>query len=150
MRFVSQQDYNTILRFNKELLNSIIDVNIILFKINAQETKTNIYGEAINNKVRYRGVKIAALIDRQQLIATSDIPLINVEQTVSFAFLRQTLIEKNVYPEIGDFVQMHNNYYEIHNITESQLVAGQELYNHTLLCYSHLSRNTTIDIEQIL
>lgn len=149
MRFTSRRDYQTILDINRELVNIVVDTPVILFKVNATETPTNIYGES-TKKVMYTGVRLEALIDRSQFSTISDIQMIDVFQSVDFSFLRDRLKEKDVYPQRGDFIQFHNEYYEIDNITETQLFAGQTAYNHSLVCACHLTRRSTIEFDKIL
>ena len=43
-RFVSARDNRIIDQFNKELMEDVIGQTCILYKINAYNTKTNIYG----------------------------------------------------------------------------------------------------------
>ena len=101
MRFTSQQDYNLMLQINKELINTFIDVPVVLYKLNIIESKKNVYGESAQKKW-YQGVQIPALVDRQQSTTVKDLSIVNVEQSVEFAFLRQECIDRNIFPEIGD------------------------------------------------
>lgn len=139
MRFVSQLDYNTVLKFNKEFVNTVVDTPVVLYKVNISETKINIYGEG-TTKATYTGVQVPCLIDRQNARTNSDAGLPDVTQDVTFAFLRTTLQEKNVYPEIGDVVFFDSQFYEINTVNETQLIAGQVVYNHQIFCESHLMR----------
>jgi len=51
-------------------------------------------------------------------------------------------------PEIGDIIGYNNHYYEINNIQETQLIAGKPGFNTAIICVAHLTRRTSIDIEE--
>jgi hypothetical protein len=70
-----------------------------------------------------------------------------VQQTSTFYFLRKECELRKVYPEMGDIVDFNGKYYEIHTISESQLVAGREAYNHTIEAKTHLTRKSNLQLE---
>ena len=147
MRFYHRRDFQTIIGINKELINTVIDDVVALFKINVSETKTNIYGEG-SNKTYYTGVLVPCLINRQQVAPTLDGNLISVSQPASFAFLRQELEAREIYPEPGDLIQYHNNYFEILTANETQLPYGQTTYNMAILCETMLTRAPAVKLER--
>jgi hypothetical protein len=59
------------------------------------------------------------------------------------------LEEVKTYPEIGDIIGYNNHFYEINNIQETQLVAGKPGFNVAIICVAHLTRRTSIDIEEM-
>ncbi len=146
MRFTSQQDYNLFLHFNRELINTFVDVQIVIYKLNIAESKKNIYNES-SVKKWYRGVQIPALMNRDMTTAVKDAQTVNVEQSVEFHLLRDECKARNIYPQIGDIIQFFDEYYEINNTNDVQLVAGQEIYNHSITCTCHLTRNTNLQLE---
>jgi hypothetical protein len=147
-RFVTQRDFEFIQHITRELIDETMDVGVILYKIVVDSTKVNIYGESVT-KPRYSPVKINAIIkyDKNTSIAGEGFGS-NQEQMVEFRFARRLLKEVKVYPEIGDVVGYNNHYYEIHNITETQLIAGKPDFNTAIICMAHLTRRTSIDIEE--
>jgi hypothetical protein len=147
MRFVSQQDYNLFLHLNRELINTFIDVQIVIYKINVEESKKNIYGEATIKRWA-RGTQIPALVNRDMTTAVKDIQTVNTEQSVEFHLLREECKSRNIFPEIGDIINFDGAYYEINNTNEVQLVAGQSIYNHSITCTCHLTRNTNLQLEE--
>ena len=146
MRFTSQQDYNLFLHFNKELINTFIDVPVVLYKLNIVESKANIYGES-TTKRWYQGVQVPCLVNWQSTTAVKDAQSVNIEQTAEFNFLRDELKSRNVYPETGDIIHFNNLYYEIDNTNEVQLVAGQVRYNHAIIASAHLTRSNNLQLE---
>lgn len=135
------------LKINKELINTIIDTPVVLYKMNQELTKTNSYGEA-TKKTWYIGVQVPCLINRDQANPNVDVQTVNFEQSSEFEFLRVELEARNVYPEIGDIIEFHDSYYEINNVNEIQLYAGRTEYNHSIVCQTHLTRNTNLQLER--
>ena len=147
-RFVTQRDFNFMQHITRELIDETMDVGVILYKIAIGVTKVNIYGES-TIKPRYTPVKINAIVEYQKNKSVAGDGFgSNQEQTVEFRFSRRMLSEVNAYPEIGDIIGYNNHYYEIHNATETELIAGKPEFNSSILCIAHLTRRTSIDIEE--
>lgn len=146
MRFTSQQDYNLYLHFNKELVNTFIDIPVVLYKLNITQSKKNVYGESTSKKW-YVGVQVPCLVDRQLNTAVKDGQTINIEQSAEFNFLRQELNDRNIYPEIGDIIDYNSMYFEIDQTNEIQLIAGQVIYNHAIIASAHLTRASGLQLE---
>ena len=146
MRFTSEQDYQLFLHFNKELINTFIDVPVVLYKLNILESQKNVYGES-TNKRWYKGVQIPVLISRQLNTAVKDLQTVNIEQVAEFNFLRQECIDRNIYPQIGDIIDYNNLYFEIDTTNEIQLIAGQVIHNHSIIASAHLTRKTNLQLE---
>lgn len=146
-RFVTQRDFNFIQHITRELIDETMDVGVVLYKIMVGSTKINIYGESMS-KPRYSPVKVNAIVKYDKNTATNGEGFgTNQQQLVEFRFSRRMLSEVNTYPEIGDIIGYNNHYYEIHNATETQLIAGKPQFNSAIICIAHLTRRTSIDIE---
>jgi hypothetical protein len=148
-RFVTKRDFEFIQHITRELIDETMDVGVVLYKIVVGSTTINIYGEA-TSKPRYTPAKVNAIVkyDKNKLEKDEGFG-INQDQQVEFRFARRMLQEVNVYPEIGDIIGYNNHYYEIHNITETQLIAGKPGFNTAIICMAHLTRRTSIDIEGV-
>lgn len=147
-RFVTQRDFEFIQHITRELIDETMDVGVILYKIVVGSTTVNIYGEAVS-KPRYTPVKVNAIVKYDKNTLAQDEGFgVNQDQQVEFRFARRMLQEVNTYPEIGDIVGYNNHYYEVHNITETQLIAGKPGFNTAIICMAHLTRRTSIDIEE--
>ena len=146
MRFTTPGDYETIKKINKELINIVVDVRVILYKIQQSLSKTNSYGEA-TKKTWFTGVEIPLLHMREQQNPSSDMENLNFEQRAEFQFLRQECVDRNIYPEIGDVILFDQQYYEIDNTNEIQLWAGRVEYNHSISCETHLTRKPALQLD---
>lgn len=149
MRFISARDYNMFLHFNREMVNEVVNTTVVLYKMHVELSKINSYGEA-TKKVWYKGVQINCLIDRSQQNPTEDMQTINFEQKSVFAFLREELKICNIYPETGDIIDFDSQYYEIDNTNENQLIGGRVEFNHAIVCETHLTRKSNLQLEKPL
>jgi hypothetical protein len=147
MRFVSSRDLTTITKINQELINNVVDVNCIIYKLHPTLSKTNSYGES-TRKSWLPGVQVPMLMDRQDTNPTEQLQTVDVSQDVKFGFLRYELQQRNIYPEQGDVIWFDNNYYEIHNTNENQLWGGHAENKIAIVCECHLTRITNLQIEK--
>ena len=147
-RFVTDRDFNLMNHFNREILNNLVDVDVILYKISLDTTSVNLYGEA-TEKARYTGVELKALVKYKKNVADTTAGFgVDIEQDVEFRFARKLLEEVNVYPEIGDIIHYDDSYYEIDNTNDTQYVAGQPYNSLSILCDAHLTRISSLNIEE--
>ena len=146
MRFTSAQDVSLMQHFNRELINVFIDVQFVIYKLSIAESRKNVYGES-SKKRWYTGVQLPGLVDRKLTSAVKDAQLVNVEQSVEFHLLRSECVSRNIYPEIGDIIEFAGSFYEINNTNDIQFVGGQSIYNHSITCTCHLTRETNLQLE---
>jgi hypothetical protein len=147
MRFTDLRDYKTVLAFNKELINTVVDTPVIIYKLNVDKTPTNIYGEA-TRKTWYVGTVVPCLLTRMDARAVTEVNVIDIEQKAEYYFLRNELNERDIYPDAGDVIEYDSQYYEIENITEIQQWAGQMAYDHQVKCFTHLMRKAPSQLER--
>ena len=114
--------FNTV---NKELINDIIQTEVGYYKFVLEKTTSNIYGEALG-KVFYEPVRIACLINKQDQVWSADDFGSDINQIISFRFLKQELKDINLVPEIGDILLFKNNFYEVDSRVENQLIMGKD------------------------
>jgi hypothetical protein len=70
------------------------------------------------------------------------------QQDVEFRFVRKILQDVNVHPEVGDIIKYNENYYEVDNVNDVQLIASRPEYNHNIICQAHLTRRSGINLEE--
>jgi hypothetical protein len=117
--FGGRRDVSLIKSINRELVNRYIDTEVVLYKLNLQSTKTNIYNES-NNKFYYQPVRLHSLITRDARSSTSDDYGIDTARTAQFAFFKPELAERDVVLEVGDVIYHDAKYYEIDNLSYAQ------------------------------
>ena len=123
--FGGSRDISLFNSLNKELINDIIQTEVGYYKFVLEKTTSNIYGEALG-KVFYEPVRIACLMSKQDQAWTADDFGSDVNQIISFRFLKQELKDINLVPEIGDILLFKNNFYEVDSRVENQLILGKD------------------------
>ncbi len=155
-RYYPQKDIDTIKKFNQELVgdlnagkDGIIYQPVIIYKISAHDTETNMYGETASGKIYHAGVQISALVAADDQTTTTDEFGPDLAQTSIFSFLRQTLVDISYVIEIGDIIDWNSGYWEVSSISENQLVGGQTGNNHSVVCNAFLQRISSLNIERV-
>ncbi len=148
-RFNSARDIRFFEQISSELVNDVIETLVTIFKVNVLETAYNLYGESLNKRY-YKGMETYCVIERDPTEANYEGFGSDASRTTRFRFNRHTLIDNNFYPEIGDFVYLDNSYYEVSNVIEDQWIGGQGTNKFSIICETFISRNTTINLEQIV
>lgn len=154
--FGGQRDMSLFRTINKELINDIIDTEVYYYKIIIEETKTNLYGEG-KDKTYYNPVKIPTLIDRSAADKSFDEFGTNYSRTVTFAFLRDTLVDKNIFPEIGDVIEWNGEHFIVNTDTQNQFFAGKnpdtwdggdtQGYNVSIVVSTNAARKSELKIQ---
>jgi len=141
------RDISMFRRVNRELMGSIISQEVIYYKYKLTETKTNMYGEAVEGRNYADPVILFSLIEvGPQEAPTSDMG-VDFTWTMTFRFLRDDLLSKlneanqggfgtyqqpfiqygaNIHPEVGDIIQYQNGYWEVDNTNATQFFVGKD------------------------
>ncbi len=146
-KFAIGRDIELFKSFAREVVDDVVQNTAVLFKVNLNETKINLYGEA-TNKTWYPGVELNVLINKSGQTAGYEGFGADTSQNVEFRFDRWMLEEKNTYPEIGDVIYFDNSYYEIDNTTEVQFVGGLPSNNFSVVCSTFMVRKSALNIEE--
>jgi hypothetical protein len=147
-RYYSQRDINLVNQFNAELMRDIIETLVVCFKICAAETRVNMYGEAAptEGKSFFPGIELTALIDRADITTNDEGFGPDRDQSVVFKFRELSLKDANFYPEVGDFILFNDRYHEVNNVVQEQLLGGQANKSHSIICNTHYSRLSQINL----
>jgi hypothetical protein len=122
--FGSSRDVATFKLFTKELMEEIISQEIGYYKIMLADTQPNVYGES--PKKYFSGpVLIPCMIDRGDFSMAEFDQTVDSKRDVKFRFFKDHLIEANVVPEVGDIIMYFEDYYEVSNVNENQLILGK-------------------------
>ena len=114
--------FNTV---NSELIKDIIQTEVAYYKFALEQTTVNVYGEA-PSKVYFEPLRIECLINKSDQSWSSDDFGPDVNQNISFNFLKHELKNINLVPEIGDIILFKNNFYEVDSKVENQLILGRD------------------------
>lgn len=150
-KFMLGRDLQLFRSFARELVDTVIENTCVLFKINLNETKINLYGEAMN-KTWHPGVELFVLIDKEPETAVYEGFGSDNQQNITFKFDRLLCEERNTYPEIGDIIYFDNSYYEIDNTSEVQFVGGlpgnNSDRNWSIVCSTFMVSKSNLNIEE--
>jgi hypothetical protein len=111
-------------RINEELIIDLIDTEVLYYKLVLDETRGNLYGES-DKKSYFDPVVMPALVNREEQNFAADDFGADYQINAKFAFLRDTLVERALYVEVGDVIQWDNEYYEVDGIIENQYLVGK-------------------------
>ena len=123
--FGRRRDIALFQTISRELVNDVISQQIGYYKAVLPDTPANMYGESLN-KTFVGPILFNCLIERGDFTAPVDDFGVDVQRTVTFRFLRQDMIDANVFPEVGDVVMYNEIYYEVDNVNENQLILGKD------------------------
>jgi hypothetical protein len=123
--FGRSRDIDMFFNINKELLGQIIEQKIGYYQVVLDETSPNIYGENLNKT--FKGpVLINCLLERGAMESSNDDFGVDITRPLTIRFFKPHLITANIVPNIGDIVLWNEDYYEIDNVVENQLVVGKD------------------------
>ena len=132
---------------NEELIDEIVGQTVDIYKISVERTNENLYGES-TAKYFNVGFRVNCLIQFNEPETTLDDYGSDLNTSVEMYFHRTTLKEADFYPEIGDIVDWNSFYFEINSVTEPQLIAGHQNYQHQIKATAHRSRLSSLQIEE--
>jgi len=123
--FGRSRDINTFTNINNELLGQVIEQKVGYYQVILDETTPNIYGESTNKK--YNGpVLLTCLLERGDTTPITDDFGMDFERKLTVRFFKPHLIIANVEPSVGDVILWNEDYYEVNNVNENQLVVGKD------------------------
>jgi hypothetical protein len=137
----ANRDISLFRHLNRELINNIIEQKVGYYKLILDKTVQNIYGESNGAKAYNDPVLINCLIERGD--TEPDVSDFGMDFTrkIVCRFLRDDLagidlsteqnadiygFNYNIVPEVGDVVMWNNDFYEVDNVNENQLVVGKD------------------------
>ena len=109
----------------KEVVNNVVTQQVGYYKVYLPDTTPNVYGESLVKQ--YIGpVLLNCLIVRGDYTTNNSDFGPDTRREVTFRFLKDTMIEANVVPEVGDVIMYNELYYETDNVNENQQILGKD------------------------
>lgn len=152
------RDARFLASINAELINAIVDTEIEFFKLNVEQSKSNIYGES-ERKSYYDSILIPCLITKDEKSSTMDDYGHSYTRTGKFAISRDLLERIGLYPLAGDIILWDNEYFEIDNVDANQYFTGKNPetwpngsnhgYSVSIICDAHVTAQTPQGIKDI-
>jgi hypothetical protein len=124
--FGGSRDVSLFRKLNRELMGNIMSQEIVFYKCDVIETKTNMYGEASSGRVFGQPILLNSVIEVGDQTAPIQDDLVGFNWPVTFKFLRDDLVDANLVPEIGDYIMWQNAYWEIDNENIVQFFTGKD------------------------
>ena len=124
--FASSRDASFLRYMNREVMGNVISQQCAIYKYKLAETKINMYGESSGGKFFEQPVLLFALITIGDNTSPTSELGVNFDWPMSFAFLRDDLVDANVHPEVGDVILYQESYWEVDNTNIIQYWAGKD------------------------
>jgi hypothetical protein len=140
------RDISLFRHLNRELINNIIEQKVGYYKLALDKSLPNMYGESVK-KTYNDPVLLNCLIERGDTEPVTDDFGTDITRNMKFRFLRDDLagidlstelgadgkgFTYNIVPEVGDVILWNNDYYEVNNANENQLIVGKDpLYSYS-------------------
>lgn len=121
--FIGRRDANTITKMAKEIVERVVDITVDLFKQDVLATSDNIYGESVQRSY-LEPVRVNGLIRTEPPVNETAEFGYDISESVTFRFLRETLKEIDLIPEVGDVVRYLGNWFELTHVYDSQEWGG--------------------------
>jgi hypothetical protein len=159
----SARDASLVRSINKELIDKQVDTEVAYYKLKLNASGLNIYNES-DSKVYIAPQRVNCLVALDDKVRTSDDYGIDLTRTAQFAFLRDTMVERNLLPEVGDIIMYDLDYFEVDNIRDGQYWSGRNPskdigftnglrsefgYSVSIVCETHLTRRSPLNIEKV-
>ena len=123
--FIGPQERAFFDSINKEMIQRIIGQKIIYYSVSIEHTNVDeLYGEAISKTV-FTPVEINALVEFHDPIQSTTNWSVDARYTISVYIHEKELKERNVEPQIGDYLKHGRIFYEIKTAVRPQTTFGQ-------------------------
>lgn len=146
------------------MIQDIISVEIAFYKLSLADSSQTIYNES-SKKVYFNPVRLFCLVLKEDITMDDQDTGMQVNQLVTFNFLRDDLKDIDLMIETGDVIKFNEKYFEIDNTTENQFWFGRNPdtlpittegrsnygfgYNVSIKCSTHQTRVSQLNLIQV-
>lgn len=144
--FFNDRDLDVFRSISTQLIESVMDIQVLYFKLNVQQTQTNVYGEAkrgTGGKKFNKSVSLYALVQHEPQVLDYSQSL-KYSRIAIFKFLITTLEQHNIYPQVGDIIGWSRQYWQITKVTQQQLIANSSSKEWSKLCQTTIVSNSKV------
>lgn len=121
--FNSKRDAGLLLGVNREVMRGFSSVEVAVYQLDLNQTDVNIYEES-NNRAYQPPIRLYSQVILESKTSAGD-NFLDFTRTFQAGFLREDLIEANVYLQEGDIIEYDGGYYEIDQLSESNYWSGR-------------------------
>jgi hypothetical protein len=126
--FGSQKDASFLRNIAREVMQRVISVDVELYKLSLDNTDINIYNES-SKKTYFSPVRFACLVKKDDTVANDSDTGLDFSKNISFAFLRDDLVELDYVCQVGDLIKFDNRFFEIDNVRSTTYWFGRNPEN---------------------
>tara|TARA_R100000008_G_scaffold10973_1_gene5491 strand:- start:891 stop:1373 length:483 start_codon:yes stop_codon:yes gene_type:complete len=147
--FISQKEYDLFNHFNEELVDDVVGQAVDIYKVDLNNTDSNIYGES-DTKYYNVGFRVNCLVQYNRPETITNDAGADLNANIQLRFQRANLASGSLdfYPEVGDLCDWNNYYWELNSIVEPQLVAGNPNFNHSIVAEANRARISSLQIVE--
>lgn len=124
-KFITEKEHALIASINREVIQRWVGQEVVYYPISREETAVHdVYGEAVE-KQWLPPVRVNCLVAYDNPVVKSmDIGL-DSEHTLDVYMHAAELVERNLVPREGDFLEFGQMFFEVSGVTEPHMVFGQ-------------------------
>ena len=145
--FIPQKEVYLWDAMHEELIDEIVGQTVDIYKIDVEESDDNIYGESLTKYFK-QAFRVNCLVLFNEPITEQNEFGPDTNADIEIYFHRNSLVDADFFPEIGDIVDWNDFYWEMNEVVEPQLIAGHPDYKHQIRAKAHRIRNSSLQIEE--
>lgn len=124
-KFITEQEINFINTINRELIQHVVAQEVIYYAIAVKQTQVDdLYNEAIK-KTWNPPVRVNARVFWDNPTVRSISAGQDSQYSLEVYFHTKELVERNLVPREGDFIEYGQVFFEITSVTQPQIVFGE-------------------------
>ena len=145
--FISDQDFEMFQQFNEEFVEEVVEVVVRFYKMDVDRTQSTFRGETSPAGKEYsRVVEMNTLVVPEDQQTDDSEYTYDVDRSAEFGFQRERLKDKNLYPQRGDLIEWDEEFFEIENVVDNELLGTKYFYRHSIVCDTHRVRVSNTDL----